>query len=211
MLKNYRLYSLALVLFAAFSFAYSQKEKAPTAPASQALVTKQRSETFNKDRFVQLMSRIGVQASDTTNFARTSEYRQLNIQLSNSDQTIAGNSMEQRQSAEASAVVLTSQVRRGSLPKHRSVELASNQLLMITVGEGAQLRWWSTIPDPRILRAERPGPDGTLTGEVVFQKSIEFTIHIPDDNGALELRLYHPRWTGEEFIPVLITTIPLSN
>ena len=147
MLKNYRLYSLALVLFAAFSFAYSQKEKAPTAPASQALVTKQRSETFNRDRFVQLMSRIGVQASDTTNFARTSEYRQLNIQLSNSDQTIAGNSMEQRQSAEASAVVLTSQVRRGSLPKHRSVELASNQLLMITVGEGARLRWWSTIPD----------------------------------------------------------------
>ena len=108
-------------------------------------------------------------------------------------------------------MVLTSQVRRGSLPKHRSVELASNQLLLITVGEGAQLRWWSTIPDPRILRAERPGPDGTLTGEVIFQKSIEFTVHIPDDSGAAELRLYHPRWTGEEFIPVLITTIPLSN
>lgn len=211
MLKKYQFYSLSLVLFAVFSLAYSQKEKTPTGSSGEALTAKQRSETFNKDRFVQMMSRIGVQVPNTTNSASTAAYRQLNIHLSNSDQTVATNSMEQRQSAEAKAVVLASQVRRGSLPKHRSFELATDQLLMLTVGEGALLKWWSTISDPRILRAERPGPDGTLTGEVIFQKSIEFTVNIPDDNGAVELRFYHPRWTGQEFVPVLITTIPLSN
>jgi hypothetical protein len=210
-LKKYSLYSLALAFFAAFSLAYPQKEKTLTLSPSEALIAKQRSETFNKDRFVELMSRIGVQVPDTTNFARTAAYRQLNIQLSNSDQSSATNSEEQQQSAQARGVVRTSQVRRGSLPKHRSVELASDQLLILTVGEGNRLRWWSTVPDPRILRAERPGPDGTLTGEVIFQKSIEFTVSIPDDNGAVELRFYHPRWTGQEFVPLLITTIPLSN
>ena len=211
MLKKYQFYSLSLVLFAAGSLAYSQKEKTPPASSGEALTAKQRSETFNKDRFVQMMSRIGVQVPNTTSPVSTSAYRQLSIQLSDSDQTVTTRSMEQQQSAQASAVVLNSQVRRGSLPRHRSVELASDQLLMLTVGEGAQLKWWSTMPDPRILRAERPGPNGTLTGEVIFKKSIEFTVNIPDDNGAVELRLYHPSWTGQEFVPVLITTISLSN
>ena len=211
MLKKYQFYFLSLVLFAAFSLAYSQKEKTPQTSSGETLTAKQRSETVNKDRFVQMMSRIGVQVPNTTNPVSTSAYRQLSIHLSDSDQAVANHSIEQQQSAQANGVVLTSLVRRGSLPRHRSVELASDQLFMLTVGEGAQLRWWSTMPDPRILRAEKPGPDGTLTGEVIFQKSIEFTVNIPDDNGAVELRLYHPRWTGQEFVPVLIATIPLSN
>jgi hypothetical protein len=67
------------------------------------------------------------------------------------------------------------------------------------------------MPDPRILRAERPGPDGVLTGEVIFQKSVNFTLNIPDDSAAVEVRLYHPRSTGQEFIPILISSMPLNN
>ncbi|HTG91947.1 MAG TPA: hypothetical protein VL866_05135 [Pyrinomonadaceae bacterium] len=211
MLKNFRLYSLALALFAAFSLVYSQREKTPTTSPNDALSTKQRRETLNKERLAQLMSRIGVQVPASTNPVTTSAYRQIDVQLSNSDQTSATKSMEQRQSTEAIAVVRSSQVRRGSLPKHRSLELASDQLLLLTVGEGDRLRWWSTIPDPRILRAERPGPDGTLTGEVIFRPSLSFTVNIPDDEDAVELRLYHPRWSGQEFVPVLISTISIRN
>ena len=91
------------------------------------------------------------------------------------------------------------------------MELASDHLLVLTVSDGPRLRWWSLIPEPRILRSESPGPNGQLTGEVIYQSSVDFTVNIPDDAEAVELRFYHPRWTGEDFVPVLINTIPLKN
>jgi hypothetical protein len=157
------------------------------------------------------MSRIGVEVPEMMGRATTSAYRQLDLRLTNPTQAVAPESIEQHQSAEATALVLGSQLRQGSLPKHRSLELASDQLLMITVDDGSRLRWWSMMPDPRILRAERPGPNGPLVGEVIYQKSIDLTVNIPDDNGAVQLRFYHPRWTGDQFLLVLISTISLKT
>jgi hypothetical protein len=208
LLKKYGFYSLTLVLLAAFCLAYAQQEKTP---AADALSAKQRSEAKQKEQLTQLMSRIGVDASQSSSPAPTNAYRQLDINLSNSNQTAAVSSIEQQQSVATTAQVLTSQVKQGSLPKHRSFELATDQLLLVTVDEKSRLRWWSTLPDPRVLRAERPGPNGTLTGEVIFQSSLNFSLNIPDDDAAVELRLYHPQWNGQEFNLVLISKLPLTN
>ena len=157
------------------------------------------------------MSKVGVQVSDTTaNTESISAHRQLNITLSTPDQPQDA-SVEQLRSTEAIVSLRSSDVKQGGLPKHRSFELASDQLLIVTVDQQSRLRWWTTMPDPRILRAERPGPDGLLTGEVIFQKGVNFTLNIPNDSAAVELRLYHPRSTGQEFVPVLISSIPLTN
>ena len=208
MIKKYWLYSLSLVLFAAICLAYAQQK---STSQTDDLRAKQQSEANQKQRFNQLMSRIGVEVSETAPPTAITAYRQLNISLSSSNKTTSPVSAEQQQPAASIVQVKSSEVKRGSLPKHRSFELATNQLVLLTVDEGSRLRWWSIMPDPRILRAERPGPNGTLTGEVLFQSKVDFAVNVPNDSTAVELRLYHPQWTGQEFELVLISKIPLTN
>ena len=210
MSKKFGLQSFSLALLATFTLAYSQQQKPPSSSSDQ-LTTKQSAEALNKARLTQMMSRIGVQVSDTNaNVALSSAYRQLNITLSTPDQPNTTPEDELR-STVASISVRSSAVKQGTLPRRRSFELAADQLLIITVDDRARLRWWSTIPDPRILRAERPGPDGVLTGEIIFQKTVNFTLNIPDDSAAVELRLYHPRSNGQELVPVLISSMTLTK
>ena len=210
MLKKLGLYLLGLAVLASFTLGHSQQQKTPPS-STEELTAKQRAETFKKDQLARFMSQIGVQVSDiNANAASISAYRQLNITLSTPDQ-LKTTPEEELRSTAASVSVRSSVVKQGSLPRHRSFELASDQILMMTVDAQSRLRWWSTIPDPRVLRAERPGPDGVLTGEVIFLKTVNFTLNIPDDSAAVELRLYHPRSTGQEFVPVLISSMPLTK
>lgn len=212
MLKKFGLYSIGLALLATFSLGHSQQQKTPPSSSStDALTAKRRAEAVNKDQLTQWMARVGVQVSDANaNTTPISGYRQLNITLSTPDQPQT-TSVDQLRTAEASISVRSSEVKQGTLPKRRSFQIASDQLLIVTVDHQSRLRWWSTIPDPRILRAERPGPNGLLTGEVIFQKSVHFTLNIPADSAAVELRLYHARATGQELVPVLISSMPLNN
>ena len=61
------------------------------------------------------------------------------------------------------------------------------------------MRWCGLVPDPRQLRAEVPGPDGELTGQVIYRESAEFIVNYPDDESIREIRLYHPKWDGQKF------------
>jgi hypothetical protein len=89
--------------------------------------------------------------------------------------------------------------RGGGLPKQRSAELSSDQLMIVAVDSGGRLRWWGLVADPRIVRAEWPGENGELTGQVLYRESAEFVLQYPDDGSITELRLFHPDWDGESF------------
>ncbi len=88
----------------------------------------------------------------------------------------------------------------GPLPRQRNPELSSDQIVVVAVGSQGQTIDAQTIPDPRILRAEAPGPTGELSGEVLHHAKTELLIAIPDDPRIVELRLYQPRWTGTVFV-----------
>jgi hypothetical protein len=97
----------------------------------------------------------------------------------------------------------------GSLPRQRNPELSSDQIVVIAVDAQGKEIDWQIIPDPRILRAEFPGPTGELRGEVLHHAETELLITFPNDPAVKELRLYHPHWTGAGFILDLLGTIPL--
>jgi len=97
----------------------------------------------------------------------------------------------------------------GSLPHQRNPELSSDQIVVVAVDVKGQEIDWQLIPDPRVLRAEFPGPTGELSGEVLHHAETELLITLPDDPTIRELRLYHPHWTGAAFVLDLLGTIPL--
>ncbi len=155
------------------------------------------------------MTAVGVRVEEQSLLRATQTYQELRLHLTSSAKT--GLSAEELRSQQVAATLVSSEKHYGALGRQRSFELASDHLLLVTVTSDARLRWFSLEPDPRILRSEGPGPTGQLTGEVIFQPNLDYTCNIPDDNESSELRLYHPRWNGQEFVLVLLSAIQLPK
>ena len=100
--------------------------------------------------------------------------------------------------------ILTRKTVPGPLPRRRGLNLAPDRILIVVVDSQSRLRSWSVIPDPRLIRAESPGPDGALKGTVVLRERPQFFINVPDDPSIRELRIYEPHWNGQAFNLVLI-------
>ena len=107
-------------------------------------------------------------------------------------------------------IVIERQQSSGIMPRQRSSELSSEQLLVVSVDAQGQERSRYLIPDPRILRAESPGPTGELMGEVLHRSTAEFVVMLPDDPTITEVRFYHPRWTGAAFTLELAGVVSLQ-
>jgi hypothetical protein len=97
----------------------------------------------------------------------------------------------------------------GSLPRRRNSQLSENQLVIVALDAQGKRIDTQFIPDPRVLRAESPGPSGELRGEILHHATTELLITLPDDPSITELRIYHPRWNGSTFLLEPLGTINL--
>ena len=100
--------------------------------------------------------------------------------------------------------VITRRSTVGPLPRPRVLNLALDRVLIVGVDSELRLRSWVVIPDPRLIRAESPGPDGVLKGKIVLLENPEFFVNIPDDPSIKQLRIYEPHWDGKTFNLALI-------
>ncbi len=106
--------------------------------------------------------------------------------------------------------ILTRKETPGPMPRRRALNLAPDRILIVGVDSQSKLRSWLVIPDPRVIRAEGPGPDGRLTGTVVQRDNLDFFVDVPDDPNISELRIYEPQWNGQAFDLVLIGAVTIG-
>jgi len=97
----------------------------------------------------------------------------------------------------------------GPLPRQRNPELSPDHVVVVAEDAHGRMLDWQVVADPRVLRAEFPGPTGQLSGQRLRQPSAEFMITIPDDPDLAVLRLYRPRWTGRGFALDPLGSVPL--
>lgn len=103
----------------------------------------------------------------------------------------------------AAPVELVSQRRiPGALPRERRPELSTQQLVLVLLGAGNEELARVSILDPRIVRAEFPGPDGRLSSTLLVGEDVEFPVLVPDHPGARRLEIFEPEWTGAKFVLV---------
>jgi len=84
-------------------------------------------------------------------------------------------------------------------PRQRVLEIEPGRLLVAAVDRNGRLRSWMVIIDPRIVRSEGPGPDGTLTGQTLVVEQTEFFLSVPDDPEIVECRFYEPILNGNTY------------
>jgi hypothetical protein len=149
---------------------------------------------------------VGAAASPAASSARS--HRELKVSWEADKAALPRPAAAQNRNAPGRVALLSASARRaGALPKQRSAELSPTQVVVVALDSEGRMRWCGLVEDPRLLRAEAPGPDGELTGQVIYRESAEFVVQFPDDEAIAEVRLYHPDWDGQKFSLELVGAV----
>ena len=140
--------------------------------------------------------------------AESTQVQELRIQWTTAPGTATG--------ATAAAPVsnmftlLQARTSAGGLRRERAPELSPTQLVVVLAdAEGKELDW-RIVADPSIIRAEVPGPDGRLSGQIVQQASTELLVAVPGIRGAARIDIYRPVWNGRDYTLTNLGGLPLD-
>jgi len=164
-----------------------------------ALGQDQRRQSVQREQLRKLMSRVDVDVPE--NDARANQpqtYRELQIRWAES--TKSGIELRTEAQTQAPSVSVVEDKRRsGTLPRQRSLDLAPTLMFVAAVDASNKLRWWSIMPDPRVVRAESQTATGELRSQDYYLANVTIVVAFPDDPEITTLRFYHPVWNGTDF------------
>ena len=96
-------------------------------------------------------------------------------------------------------------------PRQRHPELSPDQMVIIAYDDKGKEISRTVMRDPRLIRAEVVGPSGELQpSDPLYSQSLEFIVTLPDDPAISMIKLFHPSWTGTDFVlnPVAEAKLP---
>ena len=96
--------------------------------------------------------------------------------------------------------LLEQRVVPGGLRRERFPQLSYDRLVVVVQDAAGRELDWRLVPNPSIVRADAPGPDGRLRGGTIEVDGVELSIAIPDVAGADRVDIFRPRWTGAEYL-----------
>lgn len=153
------------------------------------------------------MSKVDVEVPETdaqSNQPQT--YRELKLSWGDS----AKSTTELRTEAQTQiprVSIVEDKKRSGTLPRQRSLELAPTLMFVAAVDATNKLRWWSIMPDPRVVRSETQTATGELRRQDYYVSNVTLVVAFPDDPGISTLRFYHPVWNGTDFDLTPLTVV----
>lgn len=191
---------LAVLVLGTFTFVRSQRP----------VVQKNGREYGQQQQLKKMLSRVGVDVPAIE--ARTAQpraHRELKIRLS--DTSKGSTELKPARSAQEqtpTAAIVEDKKRTGDLPRQRSLELSPSQLFIAGVDAANRLRWWSIVPDPRVVRSETQSPTGELRSEDLYVSNVTLVVAFPGDPEIANLRFYRPVWNGADYDLKPLTTVP---
>jgi hypothetical protein len=186
------------------SFTLVQSQRTP--------VEKNKRETVRQEQLKKLMSKVGIDVLEIA--ARTDQtptYRELKINWTDptkSTSELRSAAASEQQTQNPSVSVVEDKKRSGALPRHRSLELSPAHIFIAGVDATDKLRWWSIMPDPRLVRGETQTPTGELRGEEYYVSNVTLLVAFPDDPEIANLRFFHPVWNGTDFDLKPLAVVP---
>jgi arsenate reductase-like glutaredoxin family protein len=186
------------------SFTLVQRQRTP--------VEKNKRETVQQEQLKRLMSKVGIDVLEIA--ARTDQtptYRELKINWTDptkSTTELRSAVTAEQQTPSPRVSVVEDKKRSGTLPRHRSLELSPTHIFIAGVDAADKLRWWSIVPDPRLVRGETQTPTGELRGEEYYVSNVTLLVAFPDDPEIANLRFFHPVWNGTDFDLKPLAVVP---
>ena len=171
----------------------------------------QRKQIVQREQLRTLMSSVGVDVPATDAWAiQFPIYRQLKLNWADSAKSATQLTSEAQTQAPKVSIV-DDRKRSGTLPRQRSLELAPTLMFVAAVDASNKLRWWSIMPDPRVVRSETQTATGELRSQDYYLTNVTVLVAFPDDPEIATLRFYHPVWNGTNFDLKPLTVVPLAR
>ena len=82
----------------------------------------------------------------------------------------------------------------------RDPQLADDRLVVVAVDAAGDAVDWRIVPDPRVVRSEGPDATGRLSGTTLTYPEAELHVAIRETPAVRELRIYKPRWAGDQWV-----------
>jgi hypothetical protein len=101
--------------------------------------------------------------------------------------------------------------RKGSAVQPYTLELYDGDIFVAALGKNSQLKWWTVIGDPRILRADSLTPEGHIAGDIYYRPHPTIFLAIPDEPNITELRFLHVKLIGTAYQLETIGSVSLTN
>ena len=206
---------LAAASLATLAFAQMRGGAGRDASASEALRAKREAMAVGDERLRRLLSAAGVGVDESALAPAGGGFRGLKISWKTPGRkgSAASPLRAEHLSLAVAPAVVSERRGAGGVPRQRSPELSPEHVFVAAVDAKSRLRWWSVVPDPRVLRSEGPRAEGDdeLTGIRLFLPEAEFVVNVPDDAEAAELRFYHPLAEGGEFRLRLLGAVSLRR
>jgi len=167
----------------------------------------QKRQIMQRDQLRTLMSSVGVDLPAPDAWAiQFPIYRQLKLNWADSAKSATELRSEAQTQSPKVSIVQDSK-RSGTLPRQRSLELAPTLMFVAAVDASNKLRWWTIMPDPRVVRSETQTATGELRSQDYYLSDVTVVVAFPDDPGISTLRFYHPVWNGTDFDLKLLTVV----
>ena len=167
----------------------------------------QKRQIMQREQLRTLMSRVGVEVPAADAWAiQFPLYRQLKLDWADSAKSTSELTSEAQTQAPKVSIV-DDRKRSGALPRQRSVELAPTLMFVAAIDASNKLRWWSIMPDPRVVRSETQTATGELRSQDYYLTNVTVVVAFPDDPEIATLRFYHPVWNGTDFDLKLLTVV----
>ena len=168
----------------------------------------QRRQIAQREQLRKLMSRVDVDVPETDARANQPQtYRELKIRWADPTKSTTELKTEAQTQIPRAAIV-EDKKRSGALPRQRSLELAPTLMFVAAVDASNKLRWWTIMPDPRVVRSETQTATGELRSQDYYLTNVTVVVAFPDDPEIATLRFYHPVWNGTDFDLKLLTVVP---
>lgn len=187
-----------IVLLASASSAFSQSQSEPD------------KEARIRNTLAGLLAEVGVDAGKMLPSLDAQTYNQIRVRWQSSVALSSPDANKLEKQPSSGVVSLVNSIsRNGVVPRERSFELSTNQILVVALDVNRGLRWWKLLLDPRLVRSETVAPSGEIHGEELYRPKVEFIVECPDDPRIRELRFYHPSWTGRDFRLEALGALPV--
>ena len=136
--------------------------------------------------------------------------REIRVKLMPAGEPISATVSDEPATLAQSVTVLENRSVAGPLARQRSLELSSEQIVVVGLDDNGNELSRVTVMDPRFIRAEAPDASGRLTHRIIYLESAELVVVFPEHPDLASIRLYHPRWTGADYVLELIggSTLP---
>ncbi len=93
--------------------------------------------------------------------------------------------------------------------RQRSPQLSPTQLVLIAYDEHGSELARVIMPDPRLILAEEVSANGDIGHKTLLRDEVDFPVVLPDYDSIETIRIFHPRWTGSDFVLDLLGSIQL--